>query len=107
MCSKTVGKSQSGLIHICMLEKGYEETRVFMSSIQKLVNNWLVTYGHTVGVQDTIAQQSVLEDISKEMIKSKDIIKQKILLAQNELLKVQPGKNMLETFEAKVNRIMN
>lgn len=33
MCSKTVGKSQSGLIHICMLEKGYEETRVFMSSI--------------------------------------------------------------------------
>jgi len=26
-----------------------------MSSIQKLVNNWLMTFGHTVGVQDTIA----------------------------------------------------
>lgn len=88
MCSKTVGKSQSGLIHICMLEKGYEETRVFMSSIQKLVNNWLMTYGHTVGVQDTIAQQSVLEEISQKMVESKEIIKQKILLAQNELLKV-------------------
>jgi len=50
MCSKTVGKSQSGLIHICMLEKGFEETRIFMSSIQKLVNNWLMTFGHTVGV---------------------------------------------------------
>ena len=78
-----------------------------MSSIQKLVNNWLVTFGHTVGVQDTIAQKSVLDEISEIMKASKKKIGDKINLAQNELLKVQPGKNMLETFEAKVNRIMN
>jgi len=41
------------------------------------------------------------------MARSKEKIGKKINLAQNELLKVQPGKNMLETFEAKVNRIMN
>jgi DNA-directed RNA polymerase II subunit RPB1 len=53
--SKTVGKTASGLIHICMLEKGMEQTRVFISSIQKLINHWLMTFGHTVGISDTIA----------------------------------------------------
>lgn len=47
-----------------------------------------MTFGHTVGVQDTIAQKSVLDEISAIMAGSKEKIGKKINLAQNELLKV-------------------
>ena len=31
ICKKSVGTGESGLVHICMMEKGFETTRIFMS----------------------------------------------------------------------------
>lgn len=107
VCKKTVGSGAGGLIHVTMLERGHEAARIFITYIQKLVNNWLVNFGHTVGVADTIAQTSIIQEISETLDAAKQKVKDKIRLAQNELLNRQPGKNMLETFEAKVNKVMN
>jgi len=66
-----------------------------------------VNFGHSVGVQDTIAKESVLQNIAKTLVKAKEKVKVKLLKAQDGRLKCQPGKDMLETFEAKVNKTLN
>lgn len=79
----------------------------FLGNTQRLVNHWLINHGHTVGVQDTIAKTHVLEKIAVTLKKAKEKVKVKLLKAQDGRLKCQPGKDMLETFEAKVNKTLN
>ena len=81
ICKKTVGSSHGGLVHVTMLEKGFEATRVFFTSIQKLVNHWLITFGHSVGVSDTIAQSDIITTISQTLDEAKEKVKRKIKLA--------------------------
>lgn len=107
VCKKTVGSSHNSLIHIIFNEKGPFATKDFLSRCQRLVNNWLVNHGHTVGVQDTIAKTSVLKEIGEALSKAQGKVRQKLLKAQDGRLKCQPGKDMLETFEAKVNKVLN
>lgn len=107
ICKKTVGTSHGGLIHIINNEAGAEEAKNFLSRAQRLVNNWLVNHSHTVGVQDTIAKEEVLKDIAIALTKAKEKVKIKLLKAQDGRLASQPGKDMLDTFETKVNKVLN
>jgi DNA-directed RNA polymerase II subunit RPB1 len=46
-----VGKGKAGgVIHIIQRDKGHETTKLFMSNLQNLCNNWLVGNGFSVGV---------------------------------------------------------
>ncbi|CAI2386343.1 unnamed protein product [Moneuplotes crassus] len=107
ICKKTVGDKAGGIIHIVTNDQGPEAARDFLSRAQRLINNWLLNFGHTVGVQDTIAENRVLEQIAVTLSKAKEKVKLKLLKAQDGRLKCQPGKDMLETFEAKVNKTLN
>jgi DNA-directed RNA polymerase II subunit RPB1 len=107
ICKKTVGTSHGGIVHVIYNELGPDFAKDFLSRAQRLVNNWLVTYSHSVGVQDTIAESKVLEEIAITLQKAKEKVKIKLLKAQDGRLKCQPGKDMLETFEAKVNKTLN
>lgn len=107
ICKKTIGTSHGGIIHTIFNENGPEAAKDFLSRTQRLVNNWLLNYGHTVGVQDTIAKSDVLKEIAITLQRAKEKVKIKLLKAQDGRLKCQPGKDMLETFEAKVNKTLN
>lgn len=107
ICKKIIGTSHQGVVHIIFNEWGPEAAKNFLSRVQRLVNNWLVNNGHTVGVQDTIADSKVLQKIAETLQKAKEKVKTKLLKAQDGRLKCQPGKDMLETFEAKVNKTLN
>ena len=107
ICKKTIGTSHGGIIHVIFNEQGPEAAKDFLSRTQRLINNWLLNHGHTVGVQDTIAESHVLKEISITLQKAKEKVKVKLLKAQDGRLKCQPGKDMLETFEAKVNKTLN
>lgn len=107
ICKKIIGTSHQAIVHVIFSERGPESCRDFLSRTQRLINNWLVNHGHTVGVQDTIADSKVLYQIAEILSKAKDKVKLKLLKAQDGRLKCQPGKDMLETFEAKVNKTLN
>jgi DNA-directed RNA polymerase II subunit RPB1 len=107
ICKKTVGASAGGIVHVVYNERGPESAKQFLSRVQRLINNWLLNHGHTVGVQDTIAESKVLEKIAETLVLAKKKVRTKLVKAQNGKLKCQPGKDMLETFEAKVNKVLN
>jgi DNA-directed RNA polymerase II subunit RPB1 len=75
---KVVGASAMGLIHVIWKDHGPFACRDFLSNSQKVVNNWLVGSGFTVGVQDIIASQAVMRDVKAILKKHTDKV-QKIV----------------------------
>ena len=103
LTKSVIGNSGGGMIHLTWKEKGPYACRDFLSNTQLLINNWLHQHGFTVGVQDIIAKKETLAKI-KETLHLKIRKVQKILQDANlGKLKTQPGKSMMESFEAKVN----
>lgn len=78
-----------------------------MSNVQCVVNNWLVGTGFTVGVQDTIATTAIKNEIRKIVKNYSSQVTGIIDEAQSGNLELQPGKDMLASFEAKVNKVLN
>lgn len=59
----SVGASQGGIIHVIWKDHGPYICRDFLSNTQKVVNNWLVNTGFTVGVADIIASDEVMAEV--------------------------------------------
>lgn len=50
ICSRTVGRGSGNLLHVVALELGPEVAANFYSHIQLVVNAWLLSEGHTIGI---------------------------------------------------------
>lgn len=62
---RTLGTSGGSLVHVLWHEKGPNSARLFLSSVQKLVNYWLQNHSFSVGIGDTIAETSALNEIER------------------------------------------
>ena len=62
LTKQIVGSVGQGLVHLIQREYGQKSCSQFLSSVQKLVNNWLLTQGFTVGVQDIIVDKRETSD---------------------------------------------
>ncbi|ETN84908.1 hypothetical protein NECAME_06632 [Necator americanus] len=107
VCSRTVGRSAGNLLHVVALELGHEVAAKFYSHIQTVVNAWLLREGHTIGIGDTIADQATYRDIQDTIRKAKLDVIDVIEKAHNDDLEPTPGNTLRQTFENKVNRILN
>ncbi|EPB71879.1 RNA polymerase Rpb1, domain 5 [Ancylostoma ceylanicum] len=86
VCSRTVGRSAGNLLHVVALELGHE-----------------VSCDHS----DTIADQATYRDIQDTIRKAKLDVIDVIEKAHNDDLEPTPGNTLRQTFENKVNRILN
>ena len=107
LCKKTMGSGGGGLIHVTWEEWGPTAARNLVSEVQRLVNYWLLHHGFTCGIIDTIADDGTMRTINDTITKAKSDVKAVIKLAQNGELESQPGMTMQQSFEQKVNQILN
>ena len=107
LCKKTVGSSAGGLVHIIVNEHGPIVARDFFTSVQRVVNNWLVQNGFSVGIGDTVADKLTMVSINNAITDAKDTVKRIIAKAQRNELAGYPGMTMQESFESEVNKVLN
>ncbi|KAI1719686.1 RNA polymerase rpb1, domain 1 domain-containing protein [Ditylenchus destructor] len=107
ICSKTVGRSAGNLLHVVTLELGHDVAAQLYSHIQTVVNAWLITEGHTIGIGDTIADASTYKDIQETISKAKQEVVDVIEKAHNDELEAMAGNSLRQTFENNVNRLLN
>ena len=107
LCKKTVGSSAGGLIHVIVNEHGPIVARDFFTSVQRVVNNWLVQNGFSVGIGDTVADKLTMTAINNAITDAKDAVKKIIVKAQHNELTGYPGMSMKESFESEVNKVLN
>ena len=103
ICEKTVGTSSGGIVHNIWKEISPQKTIEFLGNCQKIINNFLLLKGWTVGISDIICDSDTGEEVSKILKKMKENIRDNLYNAQIGKLESQPGKNMIDSFEYKAN----
>ena len=107
MDKRSLGTSSGSLIHVTWLELGPEATKMFINTVQKVVNFWLLHHGFSVGVADTIADATVLEVIESQIDQAKRDVSGVIQEARTGKLERQPGRTLVDSFEVRVNEVLN
>ena len=107
ICKKTVGTSGGGIVHNIWTEVGPMETMEFLGNCQKLINNYLLITGWTVGISDIICDADTREKIDEALDNMKEGFSEILTNAQKGSLLTQPGKNMIDSFERNVNTELN
>ena len=100
-------KRTKGLIHSIYNDAGEEETRHFFDNTQKLICNWLVYSGFSVGISDLIVdettQQNLKSTINNMKVQVYDIIRD-IHMNKFENLSINDNNDY---FESEINKILN
>ena len=71
LCGKSLGTSSGSMLHVVVMEMGHDVAGVMYGAIQTLVNHWLLTEGHSIGVEDTIADRQTYADIQSTIMEAK------------------------------------
>ncbi|KAK4346968.1 hypothetical protein RND71_033307 [Anisodus tanguticus] len=107
LCKKTLGTSTGSLIHVIWEEVGPDAARKFLGHTQWLVNYWLLQQAFSIGIGDTIADASTMEKINETISNAKSKVKELIKAAQEKQLEAEPGRTMMDSFENRVNQVLN
>ncbi|GAB2282886.1 DNA-directed RNA polymerase II subunit rpb1 [Dionaea muscipula] len=107
LCKKTLGTSGGSLIHVIWEEVGPDAARKFLGHTQWLVNYWLLQNAFSIGIGDTIADASTMEIINETISKAKIEVKNLIRLLHEKQLEAEPGRTIVESFENRVNQVLN
>ncbi|KAI5152392.1 DNA-directed RNA polymerase II subunit RPB1 [Enteropsectra breve] len=105
---KFVGAQQGGGIHIIYSDFGVEAAKCFIDNIQKLVNYYLMFISSfSVGIGDCVADSKTLDLCRKSIQSAMADVDNVILGAKRGSLEKLPGMTISETFESRVNVILN
>ena len=107
LCKKSMGTAPGGLVHVIWHEHGPAAARSFLNQTQTLVNHWLLHNGFSIGIGDGIPDAATMKQITETIADAKSQVKDLIQDAQNGRLEAQPGRTMQESFENRVNQVLN
>ncbi|ORY35600.1 putative DNA-directed RNA polymerase II largest subunit [Naematelia encephala] len=101
------GSANNGLVHVIFRELGPVATRDFFSACQMVVNFWLLHYGFSVGIGDTIVAPATMTQITNRMVEAKFNVQKLISSAEQNMMKPKPGMTIRETLEAEIANELN
>ena len=107
LMKKSVGAAGGGIVHLCYNELGPHGAMDFLNGCQRVVNYWLLHYGHSIGIGDTIPDTKTIELVQKHINDEKEEVRRLTQQATNNELEPLPGMNIRETFENKVSTALN
>ena len=93
------GAQNNGLIHVIFREKGHIAARDFFSTIQNMIDFWLLHHGFSVGIGDTIADVTTMSMITNRLREAKEEASLIMREAEQNILTPEPGMKVRETFE--------
>lgn len=105
-----VGPTRGSLIGCIWIDFGPEKTKDFFTYIQKIVNNWLLITGFSVGISDTIISPDLVAQIEAKRFNAKNKfleILQDTQKYDKRIIIHQPGKTIIQSFEIEVNKELN
>ena len=102
-----VGDSHGGIVHHIYLDHGLEKAASFLTFTQKIVNNWLIMHGFSVGCSDIFPDEACQREVQIIMDEAGNLVDETFRLAELGRLDHQPGRGMLDSFETTVNNGLN
>ena len=105
---KTIYQARSkGLIHAIFNDSGANETRMFLDNTQKIICDWLVLSGFSVGVSDLIITGDTSTEVKRMINEMKVSVYDIINKIHMNTFENKSISNNSEYFEEKVNEQLN
>ena len=95
------------LIHVIYNDFGHDVTVDFLDSLQRMMANYLMNSGFSVGISDLIADEDTKGKINKELSVLKGQIEDILLQVHTGLFDNSSGRSNHEEFESKVFATLN
>nr|AAA30232.1 RNA polymerase IIB largest subunit [Trypanosoma brucei] len=102
-----VGAAPGSLIHVIFNEHGSDEVARFINGVQRVTTFFLLNFGFSVGVQDTVADSDTLRQMNDVLVKTRRNVEKIGAAANNRTLNRKAGMTLLQSFEADVNSALN
>ncbi|PWV01693.1 putative RNA polymerase IIA largest subunit [Trypanosoma cruzi] len=102
-----VGAAPGSLIHVIFNERGSDEVARFINGVQRITTFFLINFGFSVGVQDTVADADTLRQMNEVLVKTRENVEKIGAAANNRTLNRKAGMTLLQSFEADVNSALN
>jgi DNA-directed RNA polymerase II subunit RPB1 len=94
LCKKSLGTTGGGLVHVTWMEHGPDQTRRLINNCQLTVNHWLLHWGMSIGIADTVADDATMTTINDIIEKAKEEVKKIINIYQSGELEQMPGRTL-------------
>lgn len=105
---KTIYQDRTmGLVHSIVNECNNEEARLFFDNTQKIICNWLVNSGFSVGISDLIIDSDTNQNLKNEINKMKVKVYDKINDIHLNKYQNKSINKLSEYFEDEVNEMLN
>jgi DNA-directed RNA polymerase II subunit RPB1 len=101
------GQKGNSLIHLIFNDFGSEEAMHFINRTQRIVNNWLLGEGHSIGARDIVTPKKLIPTINSKIDEGVIKVYDKIKLAGNGLFETALGKSIQEHFESIVHSTLD
>ncbi len=92
-------KPGKGIVHVTYNDYGPKETTMFLDSLQRVVEDFLVLNGFSVGISDLIADEKTKKDFDESIQKCKKDITAIQLQIHTDLFENNTGKTNQQEFE--------
>ena len=102
-----MGISAGGILHIMWNDFGPEVTRQFMNNVQKVIDLWLMEYGFSVGISDTIPDIETKRIIDKTILDAELKVQALIKKSEIKAFSIQKDNEIVSEFEQSVSNILN
>jgi DNA-directed RNA polymerase beta' subunit/intein/homing endonuclease len=96
-----------GVVHILYNDYGPKETTMFLDSLQRVIEDYLVLNGFSVGISDLVADDKTTENIKKTIEDCKKKIEDLQLQVHSDLFENNTGKTNQQEFEDQAYSILN
>ena len=102
-----VGASQGGVVHFIFNDRGHDATVEFFNATQRIVCYWLLHNGFSVGIGDTVPDETMVDQIEAQIVKEKKSIDEYVRQVQANELEPLPGMTIRESFESKTKAALD
>jgi DNA-directed RNA polymerase II subunit RPB1 len=104
---RILGTGAGSLMHVICNELGTEQGKWFLNYCQRVVNYWLLQIGFSIGISDTIADKQTMIQIEETITNAQKSVKDLVKKAHDGKLELEPGRTIQQSFENKVNEVLN
>nr|WCZ58692.1 DNA-directed RNA polymerase II subunit RPB1 [Seculamonas ecuadoriensis] len=108
ICDKrTMGNAEGSLIHVTFMDKGPEACGKLIGQVQRVVNNWLLQTGFSIGIGDAVPDNATSLQIDQILQDSKNKVDEVVANLRAGKLEILPGLTLEQSFESEVNKHLN
>lgn len=102
-----IGNVEGGLVHIIWKDYSEDASADFIYNTQKMVNNWLVINGHSVGISDCVVSPEINDRIQQNIAEASKQVSLMIQKGYEGTYNTRSDRNIVDDLEGEIKFALN